>query len=323
MHSKLSTFAQPKKQQARPDEAVGSVETKRMRLEEGARHYANYDTAKFNEFKELNTTFHNGHITAEELKDAYTQLFKSNSMEELNLLLFDLLETLNKNTSKYSDLSNVVSKQRQILDHKDDQIFPALSNSSSSLDMAASWVNTAGTTKKQQGRQNLIDNFPPLRAPPKNRPPPSKPPVNRAPLVLRQPNKKKTIPQQSQVPQKPKTPVVSRSPSIIPNYLESSKAANSSTSSLSSTSSSFSSSAKPTKKPAVQLSDSLFPTLQAAPKRVIPRVNPIPQGNGQWDTGPVMSSASSSVDDFPTMQETTSKKGKKKKQILFQMGGRM
>lgn len=72
-----------------------------------------------------------------------------------------------------------------------------------------------------------------------------------------------------------------------------------------------------------------FPELpKLATKNVIPRVNPIPQGNGQWDSRPGSSASSSAASSSMNLNElgqnlpdgtpiTVKGKGKKKKQILF------
>lgn len=260
LHSKLSTFEEPN----------DSLKVKKLRLEERARHYCNYDTTKFKLFQELNASFNNGYITAQDLKATYAKLFNNNSQEEVNLLLFDLCETLNNKNSQTAELKNLVSIEKKMLDNKNDDLFPALSSSSSNLELNT-WV-----TKKKPLKRPKQEDFPPLSVP--------KPTQK----VKSWASVSHTV---NPVSVKKATSVTAK----IPNYLETKKVE---------------------VKKKVTLSDELFPALPTQQKKVIPRVNPIPKGNGSWDTGSPLDNLNSLQDELPI----PIKKGKKKKQILFQSG---
>lgn len=278
-----------------------SIATKRMRLEERARHYLNYSTSAFQEFQNLTKSYKDNQLTAQQLFTSFKSLFKENNEDDVYLLLFEVSELFPSKSSQNEDLAVMVKKHEQST--KEEHDFPALPGSSSTNIFGASWGNPSSkTTKKSKAKKNTIDEqFPAL---PSSQSSQTFTPVN---TTVRY----KTL---TKPKSKPQVVYNSQPSTYVPNYLDRKPK---------------SSSPAPRKE---KISEDLFPALPSAPaKKFIPRVNPVPKGNGAWDSSSnsaSSSAASSSLnlsglnDSLPTTTESSNnKKNKKKKQILFQMGG--
>ncbi|KAG7862975.1 hypothetical protein KL939_000294 [Ogataea angusta] len=111
------------------DEPKDSYETKKLRLDERARHYLNYNQAKVDEFQKLVGEFgKNGNERAVLAK--LRQLFVHSSAEDLGLLLLELKELFPKNSAPHKFLETELrSHNREKLL---DQQFPALSTAPAS-----------------------------------------------------------------------------------------------------------------------------------------------------------------------------------------------
>ncbi|CCH41268.1 LIM domain and RING finger protein [Wickerhamomyces ciferrii] len=288
-----------------------SIETKRMRLEERARHYLNYSTNEFKEFQDLNQLFKNHELSSSQLLLSYQALFKSNPENDVYLLLFELSELYPQKSPERLELSKIVKDHENR--NKDIMDFPALPGSSNSLNVfGASWgaggsgsrSNSNSNLSKTKKKASLDDQFPAL---PSSSSVPTYTPAQT------------NVRYRTVLKPKTKTQVtINSTPSnYVPNYLAPKPKTSTPPTS------------RATQKP--KLNDSQFPALpSAAPKKVIPRVNPVPAGNGAWDVGSSSnpsSSASSSLNlnelgnALPTNNGNGGKKNKKKKQILFSMGG--
>ncbi|KAH3671459.1 hypothetical protein WICMUC_004591 [Wickerhamomyces mucosus] len=275
-------------------EQPDSLETKRKRLEERARHYLNYSASDFKIFLELNKSFKFGKITSQELERSFSDLFR-NPESDIYLLIYEMAKIFPKQSPQRAELLSIYEKNERVSKHEDD--FPALPGSSSESNGAfGAWNSTKA--KKAAQKKKIAEDFPAL---PNAHISSSYTPV------------KTTVRYKSLYQPVPKSDIrvnQSTQPNYIPTYL-SNRVSSSVTNS-------------PQIKPP-KINDAEFPALpQATPKRVIPRVNPIPVGNGAWD---ITSSTSSDSSTPPngmdnTMPNIINKKGKKKKQILFQMGGR-
>ncbi|ANZ76349.1 BA75_04137T0 [Komagataella pastoris] len=101
-------------------------DVKRTRLEERARHYIHYDSAKFDEFITVNEAYDAGHLTAQNLLSRYNELFKFQKPEEINLLIYDLSELYPKNSSKAIDLVQLNAAHDRETEFN--QKYPSLNN---------------------------------------------------------------------------------------------------------------------------------------------------------------------------------------------------
>lgn len=305
-HSQLSTFRGSSHNRnngntsLEPQEQTDSIATKRMRLEERARHYLNYSTGSFKEFQDLNKLHKDNELTGQQLFSEYKALFKENDENDIYLLLHELSELYPSKTPQREELSSLVKKHEEIT--KEEHDFPALPGSSTSV-FGASWGqgrSNSNNKAKAKRATTLEEQFPAL---PSAHASSSYTPVN---TQVRYKTLTKPKPQQKVV--------INRTPSsYVPNYLEARPKLSSSSRSSSKQ----------------KINEDLFPALPSQPaKKIIPRVNPVPSGNGAWDTGSTSSSATSSsmnlsdLNDSLPSGSTGGKKNKKKKQILFQLGGK-
>lgn len=293
-----------------------SIATKRMRLEERARHYLNYSTPEFKQFQDLNKLYKDGQLTANQIYSSYKSLFKENNENDVYLLLFELSELYPSKSPQREDLSVLVKKHEQSTKEEND--FPALPGPSAMNGFGGSWTNSSRSSsnnnnKLKAKKKALEEEFPALPAAHST---PTYTPV------------KNNVRYKTLTQPKPSTQIrINQTPSnYVPNYLEPNRPK-----------SSASSSRPSSLKQKAKLNDDLFPALPSAPpKKVIPRVNPIPKGNGVWDSNANSSSSSANnssmnlqeLDEaMPALGSSSSnnggggKKNKKKKQILFQMGG--
>ncbi|KAK6897787.1 E3 ubiquitin-protein ligase HEL2 [Candida tropicalis] len=153
-----------------------SPEIKKKRFEERARHYLNYNSDKFNEFKSLNNNFKNKSVTANELFNLYKQnLFIHQTQEELNLLIKEFQEFFPKNSDFHKDLSSIIKEN--VIENfpvlgaaPTNDNFPVLGGSRSGSTTPVggqSWAN-GGSSSRNNSSSN-VDKFPPLKAKPKKK----------------------------------------------------------------------------------------------------------------------------------------------------------
>lgn len=286
-----------------------SIATKRMRLEERARHYLNYSTTAFKEFQDLQRFYKDSELTAQQLFSSFKALFKENSEDDVYLLLFELSELFPSKSPQREDLSVMVKKHEE--SSKEENDFPALPGSTSTNIFGASWGNPNGSSsskrKTKSKKAALEEQFPALPSAHSSQ----------GYTAVKTNIRYRTIAQ----PKPKQQVVINQTPSnYVPNYLDAKPKTSSNRSSHKS-----------------KINDDLFPALPTAPaKKVIPRVNPVPKGNGAWDSSSASASSSAANsslnlrelnDSLSDATGTSSsnngagKKNKKKKQILFQMGG--
>lgn len=274
------------------DSAQQTPEVKRMRFEERAKHYLNYDLKKYDEFHELNTSFKNKKITAQELLKFYKQdLFIHQTTEELNFLIKEFSEFFTEGSSLQKDLLSIV-KELKITEEREQ--FPVLGGSKSSNVLSQSWVKSSSSSSASSTQ----DKFPALRKPTR----PVAKPVN----PISQPIRYTTVLKSVQ-PKKSNSPIINTSQastSYRPTYLENTKKAPS-LSSLpvlgSSSIHNTPSTSNSTRNGSTGVADSSkFPALEKkSTKKVIPRVNAI-SNTPSWGAKAVVSSsttAKSSTED--------------------------
>lgn len=290
----------PSSSHSNSSEQADSYEMKRMRFEERAKHYLNYSSGEMRSFKHINSEYRNGELSAAGMKNRYQELFHKNTEDEIYLLLFDFSKLFTLGSDQQIELSKFVEEHENRATHEAN--FPALPGSQTSLSSySSSWNNSNGgkNNKKSNGRQTFNQSFPALPASSAQPYKPAKPTVKYTTLTR---NKK------------PATVRVDSTPSTyVPNYL--------SNSASSSSSSRASSSAK------VNTQD--FPALPTPPpKKTYPVRNLANKAKAveqpaAWGSSSISSASTLNTDSLEDLLPVGSKgKGKKKKQVLFTMGGR-
>ncbi|KAH3686109.1 hypothetical protein WICPIJ_002915 [Wickerhamomyces pijperi] len=307
-------------------EPQDTLETKRKRLEERARHYLNYSAEDFKTFLDINKEFKFGRLSATELKRSYERLFSQKNKQhtggdnDIYLLIYELAHLFHKSSAEYTELLAMYNQNERIV--KQDEEFPALPGSESSLNLGGSW---SGNKKKQNKPQEDFPALPGAQTAPKYAP------VN---TTVRYKTLSKPAPSVVKINKAP-----AQASPIKLTYLDNkSKSKPSSSSNVKANSSA----------PAKKINEELFPSLPTASRKkvIVPRVNPIPKGSGVWGSATVGTSATvnsdwpglggggsgsgsssgmnsmSDLNDSLPIIETTKKGKKKGKQILFQMGGR-
>ncbi|ODV81842.1 uncharacterized protein CANTADRAFT_41729, partial [Suhomyces tanzawaensis NRRL Y-17324] len=184
--SQLSTFQESNTRRflERNDESEdhNSIETKRKRFEERAKHYLNYDTAKFKEFTSLNSGFRAKKFNARELFEFYGKLFEGQTEQELRLLFSEFIEFFPENSDLHKDLSPVV---KELSLKADNEQFPMLGKGSTPA--AATWLRNGNKAKSQ------ADKFPALSKPKKASSVPSTPPIRYTTVIKKTPVKKVVV----------------------------------------------------------------------------------------------------------------------------------
>lgn len=267
--SQLSTFQAPP-----PTNQGDTMDTKRLRFEERARHYLNYDISKISRFNDINKQLRSKRISAEDLVEKYNELFSSSSQEEISLLVYELAELYPDSSPQKHQLESIYSTMSlPILGRQSS--FPVLGNGKLLSISNLSW----GTRPKGKSQEDL---FPTLSKPKRS----TAPVIKNAPIrytVVKKPVQAKPVVNintfKSNSGYKPTyldQPVATRSLDSLP-------ALGSSTSSPSS-SSSLSRVQLQVARASPNLSK--FPTLEKkSTKKIIPRVNPIVNSSGSWGQG--------------------------------------
>lgn len=287
--SELSTVPQNHRPASRPPHQ-DSLDTKRRRLEERAKHYLHNNEEDLAKFEEINRAYRAKRIDAQRLISEYESLFKVPELD-LSLLVYELAELFPQHSEQKQQLHSVyISKYPQSQSPSNaaspslNESFPVLGNGSLSSLSLLSWAPNNNPKKTQ------AELFPRL-------PKPQKPAVK---VPTNQPIRYTTV----KKPQPKPTVTINNfqgNTSFRPTYLESPKP--SSSSSLPSLSGSNGSSLASlrTQSPKVQspqLSDQKFPALtKKTSKKEIPRVNNISNGTGSWGSGFTVTS-SKPTEDF-------------------------
>lgn len=286
--SQLSTF--PRNGSSRNDSGNNdhedSMEVKRSRLEERARHYLLANEAKLDEFKQLNKLFKSRKIDASQLLNHYNELFDRDGNSDIALLVYELAGLYPQHSDQRKQLEEIYGElvPANTSSPSLKGSFPKLGNGSSSSISLLSWGPNMGSSKK-----NLEDLFPKL----------SKPSRLSSPVVKNQPIKYVTVKQKPQAKPQPTVNSFKGNSNYKPSYLDNLTPTNSTsalpvlgTSLLNSPSSSAQ--ASRSQSPVTigagssgsKLSDKQFPALQKkTTKKEIPRVNPISSGSGLWGSG--------------------------------------
>lgn len=323
--SQLSTFNNSRwlSSNEDQDEDQQSPEIKKRRFEERAKHYLNYDNAKYQEFTKINELFSKKKINASELLSLYQKdLFIHQSLEDLNFLFKEFLEFFPKTSDLYKDLLTLVVEENE---NNPTEQFPVLGGSNAANAFTSNgWIGGGGSgsaagSSRNSGASTPVDRFPPLKKPEKVKY------VN----PNEQPIRYSTVLKKS----KPKAVSVNRSPFImspapyLPNYLDRINNTKSDTSLTNGSKSSTQAFKPPTlhNAGAAALDDNKFPALEKkSVKKMIPRVNEVKVTEpSSWGKPGASSNGSTKVtipDDTSGIEIVDKRKQKMKKKqdrILF------
>ncbi|KAI5968605.1 hypothetical protein CANMA_002350 [Candida margitis] len=303
------------------DEDQQSPEIKKRRFEERAKHYLNYNTAKYQEFTKVNDLFSKKKINASELIKIYQKdLFIHQSLEELNFLIKEFLEFFPKSSDLHKDLLTIIIEENET---NPIEQFPVLGGSNAANAFTSNgWAG--GGSSRSSGASTPVDRFPPLKKPEKvNYVNPNEQPIRYSTIIKKN---------------KPKTMSINKSPSImspapyLPNYLDRVNNTKSDTSLPAMGSGSKSSSTQSFKPPALHngraaaaaaLDDNKFPALEKkSTKKAIPRVNEVkvsdPSGWGKIDSGgSAKATAREDDSEIEIVDKRKQKMKKKQDRLLF------
>lgn len=280
--SLLSTF--PQNHRSRPQPQQDSMETKRRRLEERAKHYLNNNEEDMARFADINHAYRLKRIDAQRLISDYESLFKVPELD-LSLLIYELAELYPQSSDQRQQLHSVYLSKYPASPSASNaaspgltESFPVLGNGSLSSVSLLSWA--PGTSHKKT--QNEL--FPRLPKPTKPTVVKNDQPVRYVKMKKPQPKPSVTVNNfQGNLSFRPtylenthKTPSTSSFPSL------NGSAANSNASSAQNlrSQSPLVASASP------KISDKNFPALaKKTTKKEIPRVNAVNTSSGSWGGG--------------------------------------
>lgn len=257
------------------DKQEDSLDVKKRRLEERAKHYLNYNQDEYSKFTSINHSFKSKRITATQLITEYENLFKNSDRLEISLLVYELAEVYPLHSDQHKHLQTAYSSMApsRVASPLAAESFPVLGNGLLRGLSNLTWGTGLGSRRGQD------EQFPALAKPARSK----TPVVKNAPIrytVLKKPVK--PAPPQVQVNS-------SLNASFKPTYLDSTSRAPS-VSSLpvlgsgpDSGSGSSSRVQSRSQSPITHvaspssLPDTKFPTLaKKTVKKEIPRVNPVP-----------------------------------------------
>ncbi|EDO16782.1 hypothetical protein Kpol_526p35 [Vanderwaltozyma polyspora DSM 70294] len=128
-----------------------SLEVKRLRLEERAKHYLNNSFEDFERFKGLNDKYEKSKISAHELLASYQSLFTSQEANEY-LLIHNLADTFSRKSNKYKELNAIYEAEEQRIARSS---LPSLSGGSFVPTKSGIWGNSSSTSVKSMNTRNL------------------------------------------------------------------------------------------------------------------------------------------------------------------------
>lgn len=270
-----------------------SLQVKRLRFNERAKHYLKNDQAKIQAFNECNDAYKCRKISASDLLNKYNDLFSNNEQNDIALLLYEHVELLPQHTDQRRALQALLDRfsntpvtgSRSLspgaANASNVKSFPLLSGSQNSGFVAQSWGNSSAS------RASRDEMFPALAKPKQAVSVPKNQPIRYTTVKL--------------TPEQPKTKVnvFRENKAYKPSYLDGQRAAPVSTQS----------------KAAPPLLESRFPALEQRKKKPLPPpVKPVQQSPTLWGNGIVQSPASDPVQlDFGGIPITAKKAGKKKR----------
>lgn len=277
--SQLSTFPRRNDQ---PQE--DSLDVKKRRLDERAKHYLNYNAEEFAKFVRVNQSFKTKRITASQLITEYLSIFKDSDRLDISLLVYDLTELYPQHSEqrKYLLLAYGEMIPSPVASPGGAQSFPVLGNGLSRNHSGLSWGAGIGSSKRNQD-----ELFPTLTKPSRSNTPVLKKEPIRYTVIKKQPKTIKTQVNSFQGDSQIKPSYLDsleKTPSVVslPILGGGSGPGSSSSSRVQSRSQSPVTRVVPTS----SRLDSNFPTLtKKNPRKEIPRVNPVNLSAGGWGLG--------------------------------------
>lgn len=318
-HSSLSTFESSSARRSaiigEEEEDHNSMDVKKKRFEERAKHYLNYKSDMFSQFTSINASYRSKRIDARDLLNAYKELFLHQTTEELSLLLSEYLEFFPQSSDLHKSLEPVVKELQAKLESEQ---FPVLGNGSGNAFKTNSWVNSRNANGSQE-------RFPALK-------PGSKPTKTKQAAPIRY-----TVLKKKQPVAAPKVNVSQASSAYRPTYLDNlnknsnqpvlgssspntSKNTSPNTSTANSRTNSLTSSRNNSSS---NLPESKFPALEKKSKKIIiPRVNPVNIADpNQWGKASESENESPTGElDIPITDKRKQKLMKKQNRLLFTNG---
>lgn len=286
-------------------DSSNDYELKKKRLEERARHYLNYNEEKFQEFLNVNIDYSKEKISAQNVINAYKEIFNDSKDVDYDLLIYEL-SGLYPNKSKLRRDLEIINKP-QLENRELEEKFPSLPGSSSVMDRGI-WGSEQPKSKSKLKAAPSISSkqlFPSL------------PGVNHGNIV-------------SSTKKAPKTRGIPVTPPVngfgVPGYnpIQTGKKNKSvwNAPPLPPVASTFTSSSKSAPVHRSKLIDEqLFPSLPSPPKKkVIPRVNPVTNnGSNIWGSSSPIDNGGNVGSSFNMNELSGSlkavKKGKKGKVV--------
>ncbi|CAI5760677.1 unnamed protein product [Candida verbasci] len=316
----LNTFNQNYKHEEEED----SPEVKKLRFEERAKHYLNYNQDKINQFNKINDKYKFKKINNNELFSKYQELFENQSSEELNILLMEFSDLFPKNSELQNQLKLIITTTTE--DDNDKESFPVLGGASPTI-FNQSWVHSSANNSTS----SIDDKFPALVKPKKSKGVPQQP--------IKYTTIKKSIPQG-----KKKLNLMDMNVNYKPNYLDNvnnSKSppppppppidslpalGNSKSSSSLPLSNSSSMNSVVTNSSNKSVDDNKFPALQKKTKKVvIPRVNEVKIDTSSWGKPQNTNTSNENVNgsrsnEIEILDKRKLKLKKKQEKLLFSNG---
>lgn len=268
--SQLLTFAPPAAAQE------DSLEVKKMRFDERAKHYLNNDADKLKQFNEVNTQFRQRKVSAADVVSKYTAIFKDNQHADISILVYELSELFPRTSDQHKQLADAsasLEKSARLAEQ-----FPALGGGGPTF-TPNSW-GAAPTKKNTQA-------FPAL----------AKPKRLTTPVIITQPIRYTTIKKPVAQP-KPRVVTAHAPANYTPTYLNNLNPVGAVSMPVLGSASS-SKSASPASSPGPSINDHKFPALtKKLAKPAIPRVRQVNTGPGVWGGAAPSPAPSSSTDDW-------------------------
>lgn len=264
----------------RPSAALqqDSIDTKRRRFEERAKHYLQGDADRLAKFHRANHQFRSKRIAAADLLAEYAALFSDNPPHEVSLLVYDFAELFPQHLDQRAQLQAAYDSMAPAAASSlaaAGQSFPLLGGAQGTRSFVnLSWGGGVG------GRKTTDELFPKLAKPAKVKPP-ANGPIRYT--VIKKPVKEP----------KPQVNTFRENTSYKPSYLDVPETSSASSLPLLGSSSGSRPASRTLLRPqspgiassTVSLPAGKFPALEKKEKKVIPPVKPVVNTVGQWGLG--------------------------------------
>ena len=156
----VSSSNRNKKVTQKDTNSSDSLELKRKRLDERAKHYLNYSNDKFKEFKQVNSDYTDENISAHEVNQKYHEIFKESRDVDYDLLIYELARLFPQGSDRRKDLEIINKPQLEERDREEK--FPLLPGMNRTI-TSSIWDSKTPTSKtKLKKKANNSSLFPEL-----------------------------------------------------------------------------------------------------------------------------------------------------------------